>query len=68
MDANDHRNLMAELDALKQQVAGTIRRFEAAGVTAIMKDDYVALHVLEHRIMGMRLAHARKNSEQTTIL
>ncbi|WJJ93299.1 hypothetical protein [Neopusillimonas aromaticivorans] len=50
---------MTELDALQQQVASTIRRFEAAGVTAIMKDDYVALHVLEHRIMEMRLTHAR---------
>ena len=60
MHENDHRHVMAELDTLKQQVADTIRQFEAAGVTAIMKDDYVALHVLEHRIMEMHRVHARK--------
>lgn len=59
MDTDDLRLVMAELDALQQQVASTIRRFEAAGVTAIMKDDYVALHALEHRIMEMRLTHER---------
>lgn len=59
MDANDHRHVMEDLDALKQQVASTIQRFEVAGVTTIMKDDYVALHVLEHRIMEMRLTHER---------
>jgi len=59
MDANDHRYVIAELDALGQQVACMVRRFEAAGVAAIMKDDYVALHALEHRIMEMRLAHVR---------
>jgi len=59
MDANDHHHVMAELDALRQQVASTIRKFETAGLAAIMKDDYVALHALEHRIMEMRLAHAR---------
>lgn len=59
MDADDRRYIMAELDALRQQVAGTIQRFEDAGVTALMKDDYVALHVLEHRIMEMHRAHAR---------
>lgn len=58
MDEKDHRYVIAELDALAQQVADTIRRFETAGVTAIMKDDYVALHTLEHRIMEMRRAHA----------
>ncbi len=59
MDATDHRRVMAELDALKQQVASTIRKFEAAGFAAIMKDDYMALHDLEHRITEMYLAHAR---------
>lgn len=59
MDANDHRDVMAELDTLRQQVISTIRQFETAGLTTLMKDDYVALHVLEHRIMEMHLAHAR---------
>lgn len=50
---------MVELDALRQQVTSTIQRFEATGFAAILKDDYVALHDLEHRIMEMHLAHAR---------
>lgn len=58
MNSSDHRRVIAELDALVREVAVTIRRFEAAGVTALMKDDYVALHTLEHRIMEMRLVHA----------
>jgi len=64
MDVDDHRYIMAELEALRQQVAGTIRRFEDAGVTALMKDDYVALHTLEHRIMDMHDAHARAVEEK----
>lgn len=59
MNENDHRLVMAELDALRQQVTNTIHRLEAAGFAAILKDDYVALHELEHRIMEMRLVHAR---------
>lgn len=51
---------MAELDVLKQQVAGTIRKFEATGMAAVMKDDYVALHALEKSITEMHLAHARE--------
>ncbi|NLC36585.1 MAG: hypothetical protein GX772_09115 [Alcaligenaceae bacterium] len=58
MNANDHRLVMTELDALKQQVVSTIQKFEAAGLTAMLKDDYVALHTLEHRIMEMHHAHA----------
>ena len=50
---------MAELDALRQQVVATIHRFDATGFAAIMKDDYVALHELEHRIAEMHRAHAR---------
>lgn len=57
MDENDHRYVIAELDVLGRQVADTIRRFESAGMTASMKDDYVALHALEHRIMEMRRVH-----------
>ena len=59
MDENDHRLVMAELDALRLQVTNTIQKFEAASFAAILKDDYVALHELEHRIMNMRLGHAR---------
>lgn len=59
MDENDHRLVMVELDVLRQQVAGTIQKFEATGFAAILKDDYVALHELEHRITEMHLAHAR---------
>ena len=59
MDENDHHLVMAELDALKRQVASTIQKFEAAGFAAILKDDYVALHDLEHRITEIHLAHAR---------
>lgn len=55
MNADERRHVIAQLDVLSKEVAGTIQRFEAAGVTSIMKDDYVALHVLEHRIMQMRL-------------
>ena len=59
MDENEHRLVMAELDALKQQVASTIQKFEATGFAAVLKDDYVALHDLEHRITEMCLVHAR---------
>ena len=59
MDENDHRLVIAELDALKQQIASTIQKFEATGFAAVLKDDYVALHDLEHRITEMHLAHAR---------
>lgn len=64
MEEDDHRYVIAELDALAQEVADTIRRFEDAGVTALMKDDYVTLHALEHRIMEMRRAHADAISSQ----
>ncbi|NLC35392.1 MAG: hypothetical protein GX772_02910 [Alcaligenaceae bacterium] len=59
MNANDHRLVMAELDALRQQVASTIQKFEATGFAAALKDDYVALHDLEHHITEMHLAHGR---------
>lgn len=64
MNANDHRLVMAELDALRQQVASTIQKFEATGFAAILKDDYVALHELEHRIIEMRLTHAHAIDER----
>ncbi|ATH99128.1 hypothetical protein [Alcaligenes faecalis] len=57
MNENDHRLVMTELDTLKQQVASTIQKFEATGFAAILKDDYVALHNLEHRITEMHLAY-----------
>lgn len=59
MNENDHRLVMVELDALKQQVASTIQKFEDTGFAAVLKDDYVALHDLEQRITEMHLAHAR---------
>lgn len=59
MDENDHRLVMSELDALKQLVASAIQKFEATGFAAILKDDYVALHDLEHRITEIYLEHAR---------
>jgi len=59
MNENDHRLVMAELDALKQQAASIIQKFETTGFAAVLKDDYVALHDLEHRITEMHLAHAR---------
>lgn len=59
MDDADHLLVMAELDVLKQQVTSIIQKFEATGFAAILKDDYVALHNLEHRITQMHLAHAR---------
>lgn len=59
MNEDDHRLVMAELDALRQQVASAIQKFEATGFTVILKDDYVALHELEHRITEMQIAYAR---------
>lgn len=41
------------------QVAATIRRFETTGMTSFMKDDYVALHELEARIVAMRDKHVQ---------
>lgn len=57
MNATDHRRIISELDELQRQVVGTIQQFERAGVTSLMKDDYVALHVMEHRVMEMRREH-----------
>lgn len=57
MSVNDSRRVVVELELLGHQVADMIRRFEAAGMTTIMKDDYVALHALEHRILEMRREH-----------
>ena len=59
MKQNDHRRVIAELDALAKQVTGTIQRFEATGFTAVMKEDYVELHKLECRILEMRLVHTQ---------
>lgn len=57
--ADGHRRVIAELNELAAQVAATIQKFEAAGMTSFMKDDYVALHRLEARIMAMRDEHIR---------
>lgn len=59
MNAKDHHRVIAALDQLGEQVIATIQKFEATGMTSIMKDDYVALHVLEARINEMRLEHAQ---------
>jgi len=59
MEQIDHQRVIAELDTLAEQVAGTMQRFEASGFTSVMKDDYVALHALQHRILEMRLEHMR---------
>lgn len=58
MNENDHLRVIAELDVLAEQVAGTIQRFEATGFTSVMKDDYVALHALQNSIAEMRLQHS----------
>lgn len=57
--ADGHRHVIAELDELSTQVAATIRRFETTGMTSFMKDDYVALHELEARIVAMRDKHVQ---------
>lgn len=65
MEADDHRYVIEQLDVLGEEVACTIQKFETAGVTGIMKNDYVALHVLAHRIMEMRLEHVQANGGAT---
>lgn len=59
MNENDRLHVIAELDTLAQQVAGTILRFEATGFTAVMKDDYLELHALQERIVEMRLQYSQ---------
>lgn len=59
MERIDYQRIIAELDTLAEQVAGTMQRFEATGFTSVMKDDYVVLHVLQHRILEMRLEHTQ---------
>lgn len=59
MNENDRLRVIAELDTLAQQVAATILRFEATGFTAVMKDDYLELHALQHRVAQMRLQYCR---------
>lgn len=59
MNDNEREHVLAELDALHEDVAGTMQRFEAAGFTAVMKDDYVELHALQQRIAEMRLQYSR---------
>lgn len=54
MDAAAHGLIISQLDDLADEVASTIVRFEQTGMTSLMKDDYVALHELEHRILTMR--------------
>lgn len=68
MDAAAHQIIISQLDELAEQVAATIVQFERTGMTSLMKDDYVALHELEHRILTMRheyvLAAAELNGIQ----
>ncbi len=59
MNSADYQRVIAELDALSSQTAELIQRFEATGFNVTMKDDYVSLHVLQHRILGMRLDYSR---------
>jgi len=63
MDAAAHQIIISQLDELAEQVAATIVQFERTGMTSLMKDDYVALHELEHRILSMRREHVMAVSD-----
>lgn len=60
MNDNDRQHVLAELDALYEDVVGTMQRFEATGFTAVMKEDYLELHALQQRIVEMRLQYTRR--------
>ena len=60
-EAEAYRLLISQLDVLDKEVACTIKKFEDAGVTSILKNDYVALHELAHRIMEMRLKYVEES-------
>lgn len=60
-EAEAYRLLISQLDVLDKEVACTIKKFEDTGMTSMMKDDYVALHGLAHRIMEMRLKYVKES-------
>ncbi len=55
----DRQRLLAELDAMLEQVNTLMARFEATGFTIAMRDDYVALHRLQARMFDEREQHRR---------
>lgn len=57
MDDAEHRQVIAELDALLVRVAGLLQRFETLGQTEMQRADYLALHDLQARILLQRAAH-----------
>ncbi len=59
MNDTDHRQVIAELDALLARIAGLLGRFEVLGQTEAQRDDYLALHELQARVMLQREAHWR---------
>ncbi len=63
MNPTDHQRIITELNVLLHQLAKLMQRFEATGFNVTMKDDYVALHGLQHRILEMRLAHSQASDE-----
>ncbi len=63
MNPTDHQRIITELNVLLHQLAKLMQRFEATDFNVTMKDDYVALHGLQHRILEMRLAHSQASDE-----
>lgn len=63
MNPTDHQRIITELNVLLRQLAKLMQRFEATGFNVTMKDDYVALHGLQHRILEMRLTHSQASDE-----
>lgn len=43
-----------------------MQRFEDTGFNVIMKDDYVSLHILQHRVLAMRLDYSRMIDQAAT--
>lgn len=58
MEQSDHLRVIAELDALSDQITALMQRFESTGFTAVMKDDYVELHALQNRLIEQRSHHS----------
>lgn len=63
MNLTDHQRIITELNVLLHQLTELMQRFEATGFNVTMKDDYVALHGLQHRILEMRLEHSQASDE-----
>ena len=63
MNPTDHQRIITELNVLLHQLTELMQRFEATGFNVTMKDDYVALHGLQHRILEMRLVHSQASDE-----